>query len=129
MSIAQKIPDDIKRVSRSLGYALWLDDTDLWFGLPVIFQARLGTRQRATLAFMALKSLDHDDASLAAEKALAGGAGQPIAPLFNHMDEAAFWADMAVPDELDAYCLACFKRMAPRRQSAFLEFVQGRAVA
>lgn len=51
-------------------------------------------------------------------------AGMPQAPLFNHMDQAAFWADMAEPVELDAYCLASFNRMHPARQSAFLAFVQ-----
>ena len=53
----------------------------------------------------------------------------PQAPLFNHMDQAAFWADMAEPDELDAYCLASFNRMHPARQSAFLAFVQRKAAA
>jgi hypothetical protein len=52
-----------------------------------------------------------------------------MAPLFNYMDQAAFWADMATPDELDAYALASFNRMAPQRQAAFLGFVQGRAAA
>jgi hypothetical protein len=45
------------------------------------------------------------------------------------MDQAVFWADMAEADELDAYCLASFNRMAPQRQAAFLGFIQGRAAA
>ena len=129
MSIAQKIPDNIKRVSRCVGYALWLDNTDDWLGLTVIMRAWLEPHQRAALAFMALKSLDLEDAVLAAETALANGAGQPIAPLFNHIDEAAFWADLASPDEIEAYCLSCFSAMQRQRQAAFLEYVQGRAVA
>ena len=129
MSISQQIPDHIKRVSRSVGYALWLDETEDWFSLPVILRARLDARQRAALAFMALKSLDHDDAVLTAETALAEGAGQPIAPLFNPMDEAAFWADMASAGELKAYALACFTRLSPGNQAAFLDYVQGRAAA
>lgn len=129
MSIAKQIPDHIKRVSRSVGYALWLDHTDDWFGLPVIFRARLDARQRAALAFMALKSLDYDDALLTAETALDESAGMPMVPLFGYMDQAVFWADMAAPDELDAYVLAIFKRMAPARQSAFLDYLLGRAAA
>jgi len=73
MSIAKQIPDHIKRVSRSVGYALWLDNSDDWFGLPVILRARLDARQRAALAFMALKSLDNDDAVLTVEAALRRG--------------------------------------------------------
>jgi hypothetical protein len=129
MNISQQIPDNIKRVSRSLGYTLWLDTFEDWDGLSLILRARLTDRQRAALAFIALKALDYDQAVMAAEAALSEGAGQPIAPLFNHMDESAFWADMATPDELDAYALASFNRMAPQRQAAFLGFVQGRAAA
>jgi hypothetical protein len=129
MNISAQIPDNIKRVSKSLGYTLWLDTFEDWDGLSLILRARLTDRQRAALAFMALKALDYDQAVMAAEAALSEGAGQPIAPLFNHMDEAAFWADMATPDELDAYALASFNRMAPQRQAAFLGFVQGRAAA
>jgi hypothetical protein len=97
--------------------------------LSLILRARLSDRQRAALAFMALKSLDQDDATLTTETALSGGAGQPMAPLFNYMDQAVFWADMAEADALDAYCLASFNRMAPQRQAAFLGFIQGRAAA
>ena len=129
MSIAQHIPDNLKRASRSIAYAAWLDTYDDWHGLPVVLHARLTTRQRAALAFMALKSLDRVDAVQVAESALAEGAGQPIAPLFNAMDEAAFWADMAAPDELEAYCLASFNAMPAPRKAAFLDFVQGRKVA
>jgi hypothetical protein len=129
MNVAQHIPDNIKRVSRALGHTLWLDHPDDWFGLSVILRARLDTRQRAALAFMALRSLDRDQATTAAQAVLSEGAGQPIAPLFNHMDEASFWADMATPDELDAYALASFNRMAPKRQAAFLGFIQGKAAA
>ena len=129
MSIAKQIPDNIKRVSRCLGYALWLDQTDHWLDLPVILRARLERHQRVALALIALTSLGREDAMLTAETVLANGVGQPIAPLFNHMDEAAFWADMAEPEALEAYCLASFKAMPVSRQAAFLEFVQGRQAA
>ena len=129
MSIAEHIPAHIKRVSRSVGYALWLDSFDDWDGLSLILRARLDARQRAALAFIVLKSLNRSDATLTAQTALSEGAGSPIAPFFTYMDEAAFWADMAAPGELDAYCLASFNRMAPARQSAFLGFVQAREAA
>lgn len=72
MNIAKNIPDCIKRVSRSVGYTLWLDHTDAWFGLPVILRARLDPRQRAALAFMALKSLDRDEAVMVADAVING---------------------------------------------------------
>ena len=46
-----------------------------------------------------------------------------------NMDEAQFQASLASPVELEAYCLASFRQMAPHRQAAFLRFVQGRAAA
>lgn len=129
MSISKQIPDHIKRVSRSLGYFLWIGTPDDLYGLSVVLRARLTPRQRASLAFASLQSLDHDLAYQTAEAAMGRDAGSPIAPLFNHMDEAAFWADMATPDELDAYALASFNRMAPQRQAAFLGFIRRRAAA
>ena len=56
-------------------------------------------------------------------------AGQPIPPLMGYMDEAAFWADCASRDELKAYAVACFNRLCPSDQAAFLGYVQGRAAA
>lgn len=129
MSISQHIPDDIKRVARSVGYALLLSDADAWHGLPVILAARLEPQQRAALAYAVLRSLSDDHAVAVCNAVLPGEAGQPIAPLFNYMDEAAHWADMAEPEALEAYCLASFNAMPRPRQAAFLEFVQGRAVA
>ncbi len=61
--------------------------------------------------------------------AFGAGAGPPIAPLFGYMDEAAFWADLAEPAELEAYCLASFRAMSRERQAEFLDYVQGRSAA
>ncbi len=72
MSISKQIPEPIKRVSRSLGYALWLDGANDWFGLSVVLRAHLSDRQRAALAYMALRSLDYDQAVVAADAALNG---------------------------------------------------------
>ncbi|WP_373486908.1 hypothetical protein [Blastomonas sp.] len=69
-SIAKHVPDNIKRVSRAIGYAAWLDNFDAWAGLPLILAARLTARQRGALAFMALKSLDYETACEVADAAL-----------------------------------------------------------
>ncbi len=123
----------IDSVSRSLGYCLLLDDLDAWLGFAVILRARLSATERAALAYVALSALPPQQAQAVCEAAqgcaMPSAAGQPIAPLFNHMDEAAFWADMATPDEREAYCLASFKAMPYERQAAFLDFVQGRQAA
>lgn len=87
---------------------------------------RLSREERVALAFSAMKSLDRNDAILTVEAAIDEGAGPPIPPLFSFIDEAAFWADMAHPEELEAYCLACFNAMSRTRQVAFLDHLQGR---
>ncbi len=115
-------------VATSICYALTLENPDAWQGLPVILRARLDERERGMLAYMSLRSMDADNAAAVAG-AFVGGAGMPGAPLFNHMDQAVFWADMAEPAELDAYALASFNRMAPARQTAFINFIQKRAAA
>ncbi len=80
MNISQHIPDNIKRVSRSVGYTLWLDTFEDWDGLSLILRARLTDRQRAALAFMALKALDYDQAVMTADAAPNGPSGRKDAP-------------------------------------------------
>ena len=131
MSVSQQIPDEVKAVSRSIGFCLWVGTTEQWFGLQPILCARLSEQQRACLAFQALKSLDAENARQTAAVALHGcwASQMPVAPLFDHMDEAAFWSDMATSEELEAYCFASFTKLPRARQAAFLEHVTGRAAA
>lgn len=129
MTINGHIPEKFMRVSLSIGSALSLNNSDSWLGLSLILSARLERHQRAALAFVAIKSLDREDGVLTVEAALDAGAGPPDLPLFGVMDQAAFWADSATPEELAAYCLACYDTMPRDRQAAFLEFVKGRQVA
>ncbi len=116
------------RAIRAIEYALTLDAADYWDGLAVVLAARLTVQERMSLAYAANLSLEPEDAEQAF-CAAHSKAGMPISYLFSVMDEADFWADMATPEERDAYCLASFRRMRPERQTAFLEFVQGRTAA
>ncbi len=116
------------RAIRAIEYALTLDAADYWDGLAVVLAARLTVQERMSLAYAANLSLEPEDAEQAF-CAAHSKAGMPISYLFSVMDEAAFWADMATPEERDSYCLASFRRMRPERQTAFLEFVQGRTAA
>lgn len=129
VSISDQMSISHLKAVRSFGYALFLGQESAFWGLVPVFTARLTPPERKALAFMTLKSIDHEEAVMTAEAALFMGAGQPQPPLFSFMDQAAFWADLAEPDELDAYCLASFNRMRATRQAAFLEFVQRRAAA
>lgn len=123
------MPDSIKRVAKVIGYALLLDDDNSWHGVTVVLTASCSTRQRLALSWAVLRSLTPEDIGKVVASVLPQGVRQPIAPLFNHIDEAAFWADMAEPEALEAYCLASFNAMPAPRKAASLDFVEGRAAA
>jgi hypothetical protein len=102
-----------------LGYALTSHDYEAWEAASAVWQARLTPEERAALTWAALRALDQDDALMVAETTLAG-AGTPLPPMFNPIDEAAWWAGIASPAEIDAYALACTRSMRPDRRAAFL---------
>lgn len=112
------------RAVRALGYTLTLGDPVAWWDFSSIIASRLTVDERTALAFMALKSLDNEAAHLVAEAAIDRGAGFPPPPLTSALAEAAFWSDMANPEEREAYCLAAFRAMPRGRQAAFLDFAR-----
>lgn len=117
-----------RAVAQSICNALTHEHPDAWGALPAILRARLSERERGMLAYFAMYAMDVENVAKVIDS-FTSGAGMPGAPFFNHMDEAAFWADMADPGELEAYALACFNRMELPRQKAFLSFIRGRAAA
>lgn len=97
-----------------------------------IFKAKhyITDRESATALCHAILACDPADACEIMAVAFADlYIGMPIAPLIGVMDEASFWADLATQDELKAYTLACFTRLTPRNQAAFLGYVGGVAAA
>ena len=130
MSNETHMLDAYKRVARMVGYTLLLgEDTENWHSLTVVLTARLTPQERVAMAWAVLRSLTPEQVIAVAEAVLPDGTSAPIAPLFSRMDEAAFWADIAEPEALEAYCLASFRAMPRQRKAAFLKFVQGRAAA
>lgn len=86
-------------------------------------EARLRA-ERATSLCMCIADMPPEDAAPILETALLEMAGgQPPPALLGIMDAAAWWADFALPIELDAYALACVNRMTPPRRAAFLNYV------
>ncbi|QIE40498.1 hypothetical protein G5B39_10490 [Rhodobacteraceae bacterium SC52] len=115
---------------RSLGYTLTLGPGDFpaWANLSAVFACRLTEQERAAMSWAVLGSLPDDTAARVIEKTFPG-AGMPVPLMGSIVEQAAFWADRAEPNEREAYCLATFSVMPPARQVAFLEFVQGRLAA
>ncbi|MEM7472921.1 MAG: hypothetical protein AAF340_16355 [Pseudomonadota bacterium] len=120
--------DAHKRAARMLGYVLTLDEVNAWWGFSAVLEAHLTTQERAAIALMSLKALPADD-GLAIARAAFPAQHIPDPPLLGCLDQAAFWADYATVEELDAYCLSSFNAMTGTRQAAFLDFVQRREAA
>jgi hypothetical protein len=115
-----------KKSANVLGYALTLDTPEAWLAASLIWQARLTPQEAAAAAWAALRATDPDIALMVAQAAL-GGAGMPLPPLDDVIDNAGWWADLATPDERAAYAVACFNRFSPLERDEFLEFVRGQA--
>ena len=62
--------DQYARASRMLGYALTTGGHQVWMETAAVWAARLTSKERAALAFAALKSLSADHAILAATAAI-----------------------------------------------------------
>ncbi|WP_139840111.1 hypothetical protein [Pseudoruegeria sp. SK021] len=116
-----------RRVLRVLSYALTLADADGWNAFSIAAARHLSDEERACMALSILRTLPTDDAEKVADAVL-GGAGMPITILGTTMEQAAFWADRASPNEKDAYCLATFNAMQKNRQAAFRAHVLGGVV-
>ena len=129
-TLRKYMPDAYKSVSRLVGYTLLLGaDADNGHGLTRVLTERLTSQERAAMAWAVLRSLTPEQIVDVAQAVLPEGSSAPIAPLFNHMDEAAHWSDMAEPSAHEAYCLSIFNAMPAPRQAAFLGFVPGWAAA
>lgn len=118
--------DAHKRAARCMVYALTTGGHEAWEATSAIWTARLTNEERAALSFAALKSLDPDQAAMVVEAVFPDG-GVPIPPLLSSADEAAHWASWAEYPYIKACTLAGFNRLTAQDQSAFLNYVYGRA--
>lgn len=112
-----------KRASAMVGFALTLGDFEDWAAAALVLRARLNPKERAALAWAALRSLEDEEAEAVARHYFAG-AGMPAPALFDAKDEAALWAVAATPRELRAYAGAAFREMRPADRRAFLSWAR-----
>lgn len=117
------------RALRMVASCLTLNDEApaVWHDCAVVLRARLTPVEIGSIAFAALRALDPEPRQQVFEAAHWGevtGAGAPMPPWLNIMDDARWWASLASRRERKAYCLAAFDAMPPADQSAFLRHVQ-----
>jgi len=116
--------DRHKRAAKALGYALVLADPKNWASTAIIWEARLEPAERYELARSVLLAMRPEDTEALFADVM-GGAGYPLPPFLDPLDDAQWWADLANPAERRAYCLAAFMAMNKREQRDFLDFAKG----
>ncbi len=123
MTVRDHIPDQIKRASRSFGYALWLDDADSWHGLSIVLSARLTLEQRGALAWAALRALPDQTADcVCQDRATIAGCPVPSFDPDTIMEDATWHASVSSPMERKAYSAAHFQAMDLSDRVAFLSW-------
>ena len=126
-TLQRHMPANYKRVARMTGYCLFLgEDAEVWNGFTQVISARLTVKERAAMAWATLRALPPDGVVDVASTVLPKRTAPPNPPLHCYLDDAAFWADQAEPEALDAYALAIFNAMTGARQRDFFEYVSGR---
>ena len=108
--------------TRMLGYALTMHDYETWEAASAVWQARLTPEECAALAWAALRSLDRDNAVEVARRFWRRG--RTASPNVSPTDEAAWWAGIASPDEIDAYAVATFNALSPAKRRHFIDFAR-----
>ncbi len=105
------------------------DGLRAFWGLALVLRAKLSPSERQGLAWAALMACDDAEAERIAEAVLEPqeSAGWPLPPFDGVLEEAAFWADLASPDELRAYAMVCLDRLSPDERAGILSTFQRRA--
>ena len=111
-----------------LTMALAAHDAEGWRMASLLWSLRLPPEKRIAHSLATLAACESHDIRHVCNAAF-GGAGAPNAPFLSYMDEASFWADMATPDELKAYSVACYLRLSACDRLAFHDWTDRRAAA
>lgn len=95
-------------------------DLEPYWGLAVVIRTKLTRSERQCLAWAAMMACEDQEAEGIAEAVLEpqDGAGWPMVPFADVVEQASFWADMASPNELRAYAGVCFARLAQAKGNA-----------
>ena len=129
-ALQKHMPANYKRVARMTGCCLVLgEDAEVSNGFTQVVSVRLTVKERAAIAWATLRALPPDGVVDVANTVLPERTAPPIPPLHSYLGDAAFWADQAEPEALDAYALAIFNAMNGARQRDFFEYVSGRRAA
>ncbi len=116
--LAQNLKAAHKRMSRTLGYCLHLDEPERWQDCAALAAVHLTKRELAAAAWAFLRGLPAKDREDVAATAL-GASGDPLPAFLGGMDDARHWASVASPAELKAYALAAYEALPVADQNKF----------
>lgn len=113
-------------VARAWAHTLHLGNRAAYQGQAVILRAKLTPDERLRVAWAGLLACDDDEGARIARAVLgpSQGAGPPLAPFADVLDDARWWAGIASREELRTYVLAGFHALDPRDQADFLAVVR-----
>ena len=126
-----EMDDAHRRVGRYVSIALIVGEPQHWLYLKTIMAGLLLPRERAALAFAAMRSLSEDNRLKVAINAIPEWAefGSPLPTFLDVAVDGRWWAENASPKEIEAYLLACFNALQRHRQIEFGQYIQVRIAA
>ena len=126
-----EMDDAHRRVGRYVSIALIVGEPQHWLYLKTIMAGLLLPRERAALAFAAMRSLSEDNRLKVAINAIPEWAefGSPL-PTFLHIsDDARWWAANISIQERKTYLMACLNHLSEVDRRDLTNHLAGRAAA
>ena len=117
------------KIARCIVYALTLGEAEGWLDFRTIVKTKLSEKERASLAYAALLSLDEETRELVCENAFEPSPlnSEPMPPACELLDEAKWWAAKATREEKEVYIMSIYSHMSPERQAAFTAYIKAAA--
>ena len=126
-----EMDDAHRRVGRYVSVSLIVGEPQHWIYLKTILRGLLTPRERAALAFAAMRSLDENDRIKVAITSIPEWPefGSPL-PTFLHIaDDARWWAANISIQERKTYLMACLNHLSEVDRRDLTNHLAGRAAA
>ncbi|MEP5199536.1 MAG: hypothetical protein ABJQ66_08960, partial [Paracoccaceae bacterium] len=111
----------VERALTTIEYVFFLDEDWAWNGLSIVLSVRLSEKHRMALATSVLASLSSQQMHHVSDM-FQPASHCPLPPFLSATTEAKFWADSAFQEEIEAYLVACFRKLPDQRKKEFLDF-------
>ena len=126
-----EMDDAHRRVGRYVSIALIVGEPQHWLYLKTIMAGLLLPRERAALAFAAMRFLSEDNRMKVAINAIPEWAefGSPLPTFLDLADDARWWAANISIQERKTYLMACLNHLSEVDRRDLTNHLAGRAAA